>query len=191
MRGRYLPNSVEYRLLRTTGVPSFEYPGQPAIVGPVEQPAIVGPVEQPAIVAAPPTDHDRARAFMEENLQRNRNRIRPPPIQYTDPSDYSRYMVENAARNFPRGHDYNESLRQEKPVLKLSPEAEAYEQREKQLADNLESYERHKINLVRDLDLDLDGGRRKKKRTTQQKKDRRRRYRRHHVTKKHLKNNKK
>jgi hypothetical protein len=97
-------------------------------------------------------------------------RRRPPlPPQYTDPSEYYKnYHVSDTARNFPIGHNYTEPAA-ERPVITLSPEAQAYEESQKKLADDLESWGRRR------------GGGRKKKSTrtrTKQKKQRRHRHRR-------------
>ena len=117
---------------------------------------------------SPLSEEERVRAHMKymEDLRRRRP---PLPPQYTDPSEYYKnYHVSDTARNFPIGHNYTEPAA-ERPVITLSPEAQAYEESQKKLADDLESWGRGR------------GGGRKKKSTrtrTKQKKQRRHRHRR-------------
>jgi hypothetical protein len=117
---------------------------------------------------SPLSEEERVRAHMKymEDLRRRRP---PLPPQYTDPSEYYKnYHVSETAINFPIGHNYTEPAA-ERPIITLSPEAQAYEESQKKLADDLESWGRGR------------GGGRKKKSTrtrTKQKKQRRHRHRR-------------
>jgi hypothetical protein len=99
-----------------------------------------------------------------EDLRRRRPLL---PPQYTDPSEYYKnYHVSDTARNFPIGHNYTEPAA-ERPVITLSPEAQAYEESQQKLADELELLERG-----------WGGGRKKRSTRTRQKKQRRHRHRR-------------
>ena len=118
------------------------------------------------------TEQDRVREFM--NRPRSRIQtfavVEPDPdeqlsLTLSSPSAYD-YKVIRKARNFPIGHDYTRPAA-ERPVITLSPEAQAYEESQKKLADELESRERG-----------WGGGRKKKSTRTRQKKQRRHRHRR-------------
>ena len=138
---------------------------------PVVEGEIAAPVAAPVLPLL--TEQDRVREYM----NRPRSRIpfavvEPDPDQQlsatlSSPSAYD-YEVRREARNFPIGHNYTEPAA-ERPVITLSPEAQAYEESQKKLADDLESWGRGR------------GGGRKKKSTrtrTKQKKQRRHRHRR-------------
>ena len=133
-------------------------------------------VVQGEVAAAPVlpllTEQDRVREFM--NRPRSRIQtfavVEPDPdeqlsLTLSSPSAYD-YKVIRKARNFPIGHDYTRPAA-ERPVITLSPEAQAYEESQKKLADELESRERG-----------WGGGRKKKSTRTRQKKQRRHRHRR-------------
>lgn len=133
-------------------------------------------VVQGEVAAAPVlpllTEQDRVREFM--NRPRSRIQtfavVEPDPdeqlsVTLSSPSAYD-YKVIRKARNFPIGHDYTRPAA-ERPVITLSPEAQAYEESQKKLADELESRERG-----------WGGGRKKKSTRTRQKKQRRHRHRR-------------
>jgi hypothetical protein len=134
-----------------------------------------GPVPEyvagPALAVAPAvalelSEEQRVREHMNymENLRRRRPRY---PPQYTDPSEYyENYYVTDMARNFPENHNYTEPAA-ERPVITLSPGAQAYEESQQKLADKLESLERG-----------WGGGRKKRSTRTRQKKQRRHRHRR-------------
>jgi hypothetical protein len=135
-----------------------------------DDPVVEGEIAAP--VAAPLlTEQDRVRAYM----NRPRSRIpfavvEPDPDQQlsatlSSPSAYD-YEVRREARNFPIGHKYTEPAA-ERPAITLSPEAQAYEESQKKLADDLESWGRGR-----------GGGRKKKSTRTKQKKQRRHRHRR-------------
>ena len=113
---------------------------------------------------------------MREYMNRPHSRIQtfavvePDPDQQlsatlSSPSAYD-YKVRRKARNFPIGHNYTEPAA-ERPVITLSPEAQAYEESEKKLANKLES-----------LESGWGGGRKKRSTRTRQKKQRRHRHRR-------------
>jgi len=139
---------------------------------------IAAPAAAPAAapVAAPVlpllTEQDRVREYM----NRPRSRIpfavvEPHPDQQlsatlSSPSAYD-YKVRRKARNFPIGHNYTEPAA-ERPVITLSPEAQAYEESEKKLANELESWGWGRRG----------GGRKKRSTRTRQKKQRRHRHRR-------------
>jgi hypothetical protein len=118
------------------------------------------------------TEQDRVRAYM--NRQRSRIPfavVEPDPDQQltatlSSPSAYD-YKVRRKARNFPIGHNYTEPAA-ERPVITLSPEAQAYEESEKKLANELESWGWGRRG----------GGRKKRSTRTRQKKQRRHRHRR-------------
>jgi hypothetical protein len=109
-------------------------------------------------------------------MNRQRSRIpfavvEPHPDQQlsatlSSPSAYD-YKVRRKARNFPIGHNYTEPAA-ERPVITLSPEAQAYEESEKKLANELESWGWGRRG----------GGRKKRSTRTRQKKQRRHRHRR-------------
>ena len=134
-----------------------------------------GPVPEyvagPALAVAPAvalelSEEQRVREHMNymENLKSRRPRH---PPQYTAPSDYYKnYYVTDMARNFPENHNYTEPAA-ERPVITLSPGAQAYEESQQKLADKLESLERG-----------WGGGRKKRSTRTRQKKQRRHRHRR-------------
>ena len=133
----------------------------------------VAPVAAPVAAPVLPllTEQDRVREYM----NRPRSRIQTfavvddPDQQLSatlsSPSAYD-YKVRRKARNFPIGHNYTEPAA-ERPVITLSPEAQAYEEGQKKLADELESLERG-----------WGGGRKKRSTRTRQKKQRRHRHRR-------------
>ena len=134
---------------------------------------VAPPVAAPVPVLPLPTEQDRVREYM----NRPRSRIQtfavaePDPDQQlsatlSSPSAYD-YEVRRLARNFPIGHNYTEPAA-ERPVITLSPEAQAYEESQKKLADDLESWGRGRRG----------GGRKKKSTRTRQKKQRRHRHRR-------------
>lgn len=140
----------------------------------VEIAAPVAPVAAPVAAPVLPllTEQDRVRAYM--NRPRSRIQtfavVKPDPDQQltatlSSPSAYD-YKVRRKARNFPIGHNYTEPAA-ERPVITLSPEAQAYEESQKKLADELESLERG-----------WGGGRKKRSTRTRQKKQRRHRHRR-------------
>jgi hypothetical protein len=133
---------------------------------------IAAPVAAPVPVLPLLTEQDRVRAYM--NRPRSRIQtfavVEPDPDQQlsatlSSPSAYD-YKVRRKARNFPIGHNYTEPAA-ERPVITLSPEAQAYEESQKKLADELESRERG-----------WGGGRKKRSTRTRQKKQRRHRHRR-------------
>jgi hypothetical protein len=99
--------------------------------------------------------------------------VEPDPDQQlsatlSSPSAYD-YEVRREARNFPIGHNYTRpaAAAGERPVITLSPEALAYEESQKKLADDLELWGRRR-----------GGGRKKSSTRTKQKKQRRHRHRR-------------
>ena len=126
------------------------------------------------------SQEERVRAHI-KYMEDLRKRRPPPPIQYTDPSDYYKnYRVSDTARNFPSGHDYTRPG-EARPVITLSPEAKAYEESEVRNA-NLEELGNRMVHSV----MDGQGGRKKRKTANiRQKKQRRRRRR--HSTKKYRK----
>lgn len=134
---------------------------------------IAAPVAAPVLpLLTEQTEQDRVRAYM--NRPRSRIQtfavVEPDPDQQltatlSSPSAYD-YKVRRKARNFPIGHNYTEPAA-ERPVITLSPEAQAYEESEKKLANELESLERG-----------WGGGRKKRSTRTRQKKQRRHRHRR-------------
>lgn len=139
---------------------------------PVVEGEIAAPVAAPVPVLPLLTEQDRVREY----INRPRSRIQtfavvePDPDQQlsatlSSPSSYD-YKVRRKARNFPIGHNYTEPAA-ERPVITLSPEAQAYEEGQKKLADELESLERG-----------WGGGRKKRSTRTRQKKQRRHRHRR-------------
>ena len=177
-RGRGLPanrgrgpgkwNTVGERfdMLAAREAPVPEYVPAPAVIAP----AVIAPaVVAPAVASEPESplsEEERVRAHMKymEDLRRRRP---PLPPQYTDPSEYYKnYHVSDTARNFPIGHNYTEPAG-ERPAITLSPEAQAYEESQKKLADDLESWGRGR-----------GGGRKKSSTRTKQKKQRRHRHRR-------------
>jgi hypothetical protein len=112
--------------------------------------------------------------------QRIRAHIQYPPPQYTDPSNYS-YRVREEAINFPHGHDYTRL--EARPVISLSDQARKYEESEV-LNANLEELGNRMFHNV----MDGQGGRKKRKTANiRQKKQQRRRHRRRHSTKKYRK----
>ena len=134
----------------------------------------VAPVAAPVAAPVLPllTEQDRVREYM----NRPRSRIQTfavvddPDQQLSatlsSPSAYD-YKVRRKARNFPIGHNYTEPAA-ERPVITLSPEAQAYEESEKKLANELESWGWGRRG----------GGRKKRSTRTRQKKQRRHRHRR-------------
>jgi hypothetical protein len=135
---------------------------------------IAAPAAAPVAAPVLPllTEQDRVREYM--NRPRSRIQtfevVEPHPDQQlsatlSSPSAYD-YKVRRKARNFPIGHNYTEPAA-ERPVITLSPEAQAYEESEKKLANELESLERG-----------WGGGRKKRSTRTRQKKQRRHRHRR-------------
>jgi hypothetical protein len=139
---------------------------------PVVEGEIAAPVAAPVAVLPLLTEQDRVREYM--NRPRSRIQtfavVEPDPDQQltatlSSPSAYD-YKVRRKARNFPIGHNYTEPAA-ERPVITLSPEAQAYEESQKKLADELESLERG-----------WGGGRKKRSTCTRQKKQRRHRHRR-------------
>jgi hypothetical protein len=151
--GRWNTVGERFRMLAESEVP---------VVAAVEPAPAPAPEPEPEL-----SQEERVRAHMRymEGLRRRRP---PPPPQYTDPSDYYKnYHVSNIARNFPIGHNYTEPAAA-RPAITLSPEAQAYEESQKKLADELESREKG-----------WGGGRKQRKTTSiRQKKQRRHRHRR-------------
>ena len=159
-RGRYLPHSDAGRIARSVDAPEYRLP-EPVVV------------TEPVVVPEPISLQDLAREHIREMEERRRRR--PPPLprsppQYKELSDYSNYHVTDQARNFPVGHNYTQVREATAPIV-LSPEAQAYEESQQQLANELESREKGW------------GGNVKKKYTSRrQKKQRHRRHRRRHST---------
>lgn len=163
IRGRYLPHTSTGRIVSSVNASEFILPEpKPVVSEPI--------VSEPAVL-----EQDRVQKYMREMEQRRKMRPPPPPPQYTEPSDYTKYNVTDQARNFPAGHDYTQVTKTTAPIM-LSPEAQAYEENEKTLANELESRERGW------------GGKIKRKyKSVRQKKQRHRRNRRRHSTKKYRK----
>ena len=134
----------------------------------------------------------RAIQHMQKMEEFNRGRVRPPPPEYTDPSDYRNYRVSDQAINFPAEHDYTQPRprpAEERRRITLPPEAQDYEKNEIHNA-NLEEIGNRMFYSVMDGQGQGQGqgGRKKRKYTTtiRQKKQRRRR-RDRHSTKKYKK----
>jgi hypothetical protein len=130
----------------------------------------------------------RAIQHMQKMEEFNRGRVRPPPPEYTDPSDYRNYRVSDQAINFPAEHDYTQPRpSEERRRITLSPEAQEYEKNATHNA-NLEEIGNRMFYSVMDGQGQGQGGRKKRKYTTtiRQKKQRRRR-RDRHSTKKYKK----
>ena len=136
---------------------------------------IAAPAAAPVAAPVLPllTEQYRVREYM--NRPRSRIQtfevVEPDPDQQltatlSSPSAYD-YKVRRKARNFPIGHNYTEPAA-ERPVITLSPEAQAYEESEKKLANELESWGWGRRG----------GGRTKRSTRTRQKKQRRHRHRR-------------
>ena len=158
--GRWNTVGERFDMLAASEAPVPEYVPAIAVVAPAVLPAVASEPESPL------SEEERVRAHMKymEDLRRRRPLL---PPQYTDPSEYYKnYHVSDTARNFPIGHNYTEPAA-ERPAITLSPEAQAYEESQKKLADDLESLERG-----------WGGGRKKKSTRTRQKKHRRHRHRR-------------
>ena len=158
--GRWNTAGERLNMLAASEVPVPEYVPLVAAVEPAPAPA---PEPAPEL-----SQEERVREHMRymEGLRRRRP---PLPPQYTDPSDYYKnYHVSNTAKNFPIGHNYTEPAAA-RPAITLSPEAQAYEESQKKLADELESWEKG-----------WGGGRKQRKTTSsiRQKKQRRHRHRR-------------
>ena len=158
--GRWNTVGERFNMLAASEAPVPEYVPAIAVVAPAVLPAVASEPESPL------SEEERVRAHMKymEDLRRRRPLL---PPQYTDPSEYYKnYHVSDTARNFPIGHNYTEPAA-ERPVIILSPEAQAYEESQKKLADDLESWGRGR-----------GGGRKKSSTRTKQKKQRRHRHRR-------------
>ena len=138
-------------------------------------------VPGPASVPEPEiTQEQRIRAHIQYMQDLKNRRPPPPPPQYTDPSNYS-YRVREEAINFPHGHDYTRL--EARPVISLSDQARKYEESEV-LNANLEELGNRMFHNV----MDGQGGRKKRKTANiRQKKQHRRRHRRRHSTKKYRK----
>lgn len=105
----------------------------------------------------------------------------PPPPVVRAPNGYT---ISERVANFPSGYNYH-AQPAERPVIKLSPEALAYEIDEQERTNRLESDARLDSQLT-----GMGGGRKKKKYTqtrTRQKKQHRRRHRRRRSTRKYRK----
>ena len=187
-RGRFLPNSSSSRLMAATNANEF------VISGNMEAPAIEAPVVAAAAIEAPPAEAPvynftpmlteeqlHAKEHMRRMEERNRNRVRPPPLQYRNPSDYSGYQIERSAVNFPPNHDYTRPV-ETRPVITLSPEAQAYEEGEKHMA-NLEELGSRMFHSV--MDGEGQGGRKKRKYTITKQKKQHRRSRSHSRSRRH------
>ena len=136
---------------------------------------IAAPAAAPVAAPVLPllTEQYRVREYM--NRPRSRIQtfevVEPDPDQQltatlSSPSAYD-YKVRRKARNFPIGHNYTEPAA-ERPAITLSPEAQAYEESEQKLANELESWGWGRRG----------GGRKKRSTRTRQKKQRRHRHRR-------------
>ena len=163
--GRWNTVGERFRMLAESEVPVPDYVPVVAAVEPAPTPE-----PEPEL-----SQEERVRAHMRymEDLRRRRP---PLPPQYTDPSDYYKnYHVSNTAKNFPIGHNYTEPAA-ERPAITLSPEAQAYEESQKKLADELESREKG-----------WGGGRKQRKTTSIRQKKQRRHHHRRRSTKKYRK----
>jgi hypothetical protein len=158
--GRWNTVGERFDMLAAREAPVPEYVPAIAVVEPAVLPAVASEPESPL------SEEQRVRAHM-KYMEDLRRRHPPLPPQYTDPSEYYKnYHVSDTARNFPIGHNYTEPAG-ERPVITLSPEAQAYEESQKKLADDLELWGRRR-----------GGGRKKSSTRTKQKKQRRHRHRR-------------
>ena len=133
----------------------------------------------------------RAIQHMQKMEEFNRGRVRPPPPEYTDPSDYRNYRVSDQAINFPAEHDYTRPRSaEEKRRIALSPEAQEYEKNETHNA-NLEEIGNRMFYSVMDGQGQGQGqgqgGKKKRKYTSMRQKKQRRRNRRRYSTKKYKK----
>jgi hypothetical protein len=127
--------------------------------------------------------------YMQQMEERGRNRIRPPPPQYKNPSDYSGYEVQRDAKNFPVGHNYTMPM-EPRPVIALSPDAQKYVDDEKH-NENSEKVGKSMFDYIFGSESEK-GGRKKnssrtRTHTRQKKRQHHHRRKRHFFTKKYRK----